>query len=472
MDVAWGAVIAVTVLVLAAAVGVGLLLWRVNARQRSQRGADLAELEQTAGQALVRADELIRLAEDEAGFAAAEFGPGAAENLLTAVQHARARTRHAFHLRQLLADSEPDTPEQREQWNRQIIELCATAEKGVRAETSALAGRRSAAREVPDAIATIRTQVAETRAGLEPARATLDRLAGRYAESALVGVAPNPEQAEAMLAFAERSLEIAGDRLDTRRPEDADKAIRAASEAVGRATALLAAVEGFELQALEADGKLAAVVTDSASDIAEARQLPARQATEVAAAVERLEAALATAPQPGARSDPFAALSTLTEANGALETAMRQLQGRAERAAHVTRQLAATKDEAARQIDHARRLFAQYGGMVGPDARTSLAEAMRELGDAEVEPDPEQALRRARRAADLAVRASSLAQADARASAREEARYSSGPYGPDQGGYGPRIGGSRSSGVVGGILGGIVLGEILDGFDGVEDFFD
>jgi hypothetical protein len=95
-------------------------------------------------------------------------------------------------------------------------------------------------------------------------------------------------------------------------------------------------------------------------------------------------------------------------------------------------------------------------GIVGPEARTRLAEAVRHIGaaDAKRSTDPAEAIAHANGASMLAAQAQSLASADV-----QNAQQSyMGPYG--------RGGGGNMGAILGGILIGNVLSGGLGGFGG------
>ncbi|WP_460945913.1 hypothetical protein [Okibacterium endophyticum] len=429
---------------------------------RERQHAELSELELRAGSALVQTDERIRVAEDELDFVVAEFGQAAAAELTAAVHHARERLREAFHLNQLLSDEKPDTVDERREWNTRIIAASESAAQILGEQTAVFNAKRSAARKAPEEIARIRAEAVEAQAAIAPARATLERLRERYTDDALVAIAMNPDQAEHLLTFAERSLTVAEQRRQSSRSADADKAIQAAAEAVRRAGHLASVVESFEVDALRAESTLSAVVADSVSDIAEARSLSQAGNERIAGAVARLQDALAALPSTEAKSDPLGSLNVLREANTALENAVREHRDGEARREHTKRQLVTALDDAERQIEMTRRLIADYRAPVGPEARTRLAEAERELADITTERDPDTALQRARRAAALAAEADAFARADL-----EQPGYSR--YGGGMLGQGSGRGGA---GMLGGVLGGLVIGGMLDDFGDMGDLFD
>ena len=93
-------------------------------------------------------------------------------------------------------------------------------------------------------------------------------------------------------------------------------------------------------------------------------------------------------------------------------------------------------------------------GIVGPEARTRLAEAVRHIGAAEQKrsTDPAEAIAHANGAAMLASQAQTLATADL----QNAQRSYMGPGGP----FGGRGGGG---GNIGAMIGGILIGNILSG---------
>jgi hypothetical protein len=455
----------VTTLVVAASGAAGKFGWR-SRRTRAQEAAaaELARLEQEAGAALVRTDERLRLAGDEHDFAVAELGDAETAGLGSALRAARARLREAFHLHQLLHDHVPDTDAQRREWFSRIITLCRAADEAVGEQVRAVAARRAELRRAPAAVEQARREIERVRGEVDKARTTLERLAGRYTDGALLPVADNAAQAERLLEFAGRSVELATARLGEQRMGEADAAARAAADTVRRADGLLRAVEAFEVEALQAEAALGAMIAESRAEIAAARALPAPQRRgAVEAAIAALEEALAALPAPGERNDPVSSLTRVRQANTALDDAVADQLDRAERERQVRAQLGPALDDAARQIANARSVVDDYRAPVGPDARTRLAEAEGELTRARGEQDPERALAAARRSAGLAAEAATIARRDiARAG---HAHYPGGTWGQPQ-----RMGGG-GSGALGAVLGGMVLGGILEDLGDMGDFF-
>lgn len=458
----------VAVVVVAGTVAAGMVFGRGRRKERRlEQAAQLERLATEAGSELVRTDERVRLAEDELGFAVAQLGEREAQDLAAALQKARARLSEAFHLNQLLHDHVPDTDAQRYEWNSRIVELCRSADAAVSEQTAALAERRATVRRTPTAIEEVRAEAERVRGLVPEARATLAALTDRYTDAALQPVAANADQAERLLQFAERSATVAGKKLAGDRGRDADAAVQAAAETVRRAEGLLEAVEQFEMEALRAEATLGAMIAESRSELAAARAMPAAtRAGRIEGAISGLEQALAELPGPGERTDPVGSLTRVRQANTALDDAVAAHQEAGRRAEQVRAQLQTALDDAYQQIGAARQVIDDYRAPVGPDARTRLAEAERELAEAAGERDDERALGRARRAAALAAEARALAHRDL---ARQQG-YGGYGYGGGYGGWeGVPRGRSGSGDMLGGILGGLVIGGMLDG---IGDMFE
>ena len=446
--------------------------WGKRKREEQQElDAQDADLAKRARSALVAADERIRVTSDELVFAEAELGADATKPLTQALTTVRTHLSEAFHLHQLNHDEIPDTREELRTRNARIVQLCEWAEDVIDDQTSALAERIARARRAPEIIAGVRGDVALLRERLPIARDTVDRLAARYAPEALAQVEANPAEAEQLLGFAEHGVGVAERRREAGQREQANLAIEASVESVRRAATLLDAVETFEVEALRAESTLAAIVEDSRGDIAVALREP--HSPGVAKAIGELQTALAALPSAGVNTDPFTHLDRLREANAGLDAAIAAARERAARPIPPLDHVHHAIDDADRQLAVARDVIAGHRGWIGADARTRLAEAERTRLDLDRflgtpaatasvidEDHREQAMLMARRAAQLAGEALHLARRDIDSSRPQGYDQWGGPGGPGWGG-GRRGGGGD---MMGGILGGLVIGSILDGF--------
>ena len=434
--------------------------WGRRRREQEAQQAQDADLARNAQQSLVAADERIRTAADELAFAQAELGESLTADLHAALTSVRTHLREAFQLHQLNHDEIPDTDEELRTRNARIVQLCEWAEGLLDEKTEALAEMVAKVRRAPEIIAQVRSDAEALAVRVPQARATIERLSSRYSESAMHRVASSAEESEQLIAFATHGADVSERRRAAGQNQEATLALETATEAVRRAASILDAVEDFEIEALRAESTLADVVADSRGDIVAARSAP--QVPEVVAATAELETALRSLTPTAERNDPFTELSRLRTANAALDAAIDKANYRAQHPLPSLDQVQHALDDADRQLGVARGLIAGHRGWIGADARTRLAEAERLRVDVPAmlpaEDTREKALSSARRVAQLASEALQLAQRDIDSSRPQDPGWGGGQ------GWGP--GGRRGGGggdIVSGVLGGLVIGSILDG---------
>ncbi len=433
-------------------------IWGRRKREQEELQAKIAELGRRADSALVAADERIRTTADELTYAEIELGRDATGELRAAVAAVRQHLGEAFHLNQLNHDEIPDTSEELLTRNERIIQLCDWAQELLDDRTEALAESIARARRAPEIIAGIRRDVERLRARLPQAEETVARLQQRYSPAALRKISGNPAEARQLLDFAVHGSDVSEVRRESGQREQANIALETAIEAVRRATTLLESVDQFEVEALRASSTLTAIVDDSRQDIVDARDLAGIPA--VAAATTALEKALDDFSTTAEKPDPFTELTRLREANTALDLAVAKARERAARPLPPESHVRHAIDDADRQLGVARSVISGHRGWIGADARTRLAEAERirlELAPfigAPIHEDlREQALADARRCGMLAAEALQLAQRDIDSSR------------PNDGGWGQGGGRGQRGGpdIMGGLLGGLVIGSLLDG---------
>ncbi|MCT2084654.1 hypothetical protein M3D75_00835 [Microbacterium enclense] len=429
-------------------------------RKREEQDAADADLARRAELAIVAADERVRLTSDELDFARAELGDKATEDLAAALQSVKVHLAEAFQLHQLNHDEIPDTKDELRTRNARIIQLSQWAEDLLEERTLVLQPKIDAVRRAPETLARVRADRDRLAERVPHAREIVERLAQRYSPSALQQVAGNPEEIQQLLDFAVHTAGVSERRREAGQREQASVALEAATEAVRRAESLLDAVDTFEIEALRAESTLAAVIDDSRSDLVDARRGPATPT--VLQAMATLERELRALPAAGSRTDPFAALSSLRQANADLDLARE----RAARPVPSQEQVEHAIDDADRQLAVARGLITGHRGWIGADARTRFVEAERLRAGLPLGPiaddQRETALATARRAGALASESLQLAQRDIEQSRPDD--WGGNGYG--RGGYG-RGGGMGGGNMVGGMLGGLVIGSLLgDIFDG------
>lgn len=432
---------------------------RRREEEEKQQSQD-AELSRKAQAELIEVDERIRTTSDELTYAEIELGREATAPLREALEAVRKHLGEAFHLNQLNHDEIPDTSEELRTRNARILQLCEWADDLLDDRTQALAEPIARARRAPEIITGIERDVARMREQLPALDDIITRVSSRYSPEAVRKVAGNPQEAKQLLDFAEHGAQVSTRRREAGQREQANLALETAIEANRRATTLVEAVESFEIEALRAETTLSEIIEDSREDIVTARAFAGTPA--VAAAVSELEKALGSLTPAGSKPDPFSELTRLRTANTALDQAIASARERASRPVIPEAQVRHAVDDADRQLGVARSVIAGHRGWIGADARTRLAEAERirlDLPSGPVdEDDRERVLADARRCGQLAAEALQLAQRDI---------DSSRPGGDDDwgswGGRGGRGRGGGGSDLVGGLLGGLVIGSVLDG---------
>ncbi|TAJ48319.1 MAG: hypothetical protein EPO52_09210 [Herbiconiux sp.] len=379
----------------------------------------LPDLVKRANIQLVQMDDAIRAGDDEAQFARAEFGEQSALEFEAALATARQRASEAFALKQRLDDAVPDTEQQQRDWSKRILALSDSALALVTAQTRALGERRRLESTAPQEIRRVRTAIDAARAQLPDARATLETLSARYRPTALTAVVDNPDSAEELFDRADSALAAAESDLANsaitpiaRSVQQADAAVRegrARLDAIARARDSLATAEATRMSALDA----------ARTRLAEATHLRARvedadAVARIVAGQSQLEQLIGRITSESTPGDPIADIDALDAASAALDATLavaRSAQQRLDSARHA---LVGATAIARSHIGTADDAIGSGRGRVGPDARTRLAAARRELELAEQESDPVAALDGARRAATLATDADALARYDLR----------------------------------------------------------
>ncbi|MFD9537601.1 TPM domain-containing protein [Streptomyces sp. NPDC060010] len=416
----------------------------------------LPDLDARAKALLVETDDAVRTSTEELGFASAQFGEEAVGAFTGAVEYAKGELTHAFRLRQQLDDAYPEDDATRRRMLDEIVARCTEANRRLDAETADFDRLRDLEKNAPRALETVEAHFRALTGRTTTAVATLTALTGRYADSAAAPVASNPEQAKDRLLFATTSLGEARAAIDAGDNGRAAVHVRAAESAVDQATTLVDAVERRARELAEAAGKLPVALSETDTDLADARGLLTGTAQGTSTAdlrgrIGRAESVLADVrrEQAAGRYDPIDALRRVEEADAALDEALagaRERESGRQRAAGLLDQALLSARSA---IGAATDYVTTSRGAVGSQARTRLAEAQRHLERslALTGTDPAGALAEAQQADSLARQAQQLAEQDVRA-------YQD-PYG---GGGRPRQGGMG-----GAVLGGIILGEILGG---------
>jgi hypothetical protein len=437
---------------------------RADTRSAEERDRRTGELATRANELLLAADDRFRDAEQELGFAEAQFGEGEAKPYRDALATARVELQRAFQIRQELDDDQPEDAETRERMLAEGVQRAETVLRLLDEQDARLAELRALERNAPAVLASIPALADSAEERVVAAEGQLARLRSMFAPAVWEPFDGNVVEARKRVVFAR---EIAGEGLnaaDLGRTAEAALAARAAQSALAEAVGLAEAIEHQEEAARTAQaaltGELAAASADVTSARAAVREGRVHGQDEAAARAEALlesarrEAAMAT-------PDPITALRLATEANAAADAVLDQVRAEEEKKQREAAALATAVQQA--DISYRRASDFVHGRQsgVGREARTRLAEADRHLQAARAlqQEDPARSLSEAREASRLADEAYRLAQADF-------TRYDGGgPGGGTGGGTGFGRSSNRGGGGVdmGSVIGGIILGQMLGG---------
>ncbi|MEW1926716.1 TPM domain-containing protein [Streptomyces sp. NPDC088360] len=415
----------------------------------------LPELDKQSKQLLVETDDAIRTSAEELGFATAQFGDEAVRPFTEALAYARAELTAAFKLRQRLDDAHPEDDATKRTMLDEIVSRCTEAGRRLDAEAAGFDQLRALERDAAQALEHAETVFRQVTGRTSSAESTLGTIRERYAPSASAPVVGHVEQAKDRLLFATTHLNEARQAIDAGDNGKAAVHLRAAEGAVDQAGTFVDAVERLAEELALAAEKLPDALTETETDLAEARGLlegtmAGASTADLHGRIARAETVVAEVRKKMAAGphDPIDALRRVEEADTVLDeslTGAREREVGRRRAASLLGQALLTARSA---VGTAADFVDTHRGAVGSEARTRLAEAQRHLSGAEAAQDTDaaSALAEAQQADAQARQAQQLAERDVRG------------YGNPYGG-----GGGRGGGMGGAVLGGIILGELFGG---------
>ncbi|MGW3847535.1 hypothetical protein [Streptomyces fagopyri] len=389
----------------------------------------LAELDRLARETLVGTDDCVRTSAEELDSVAALFGREAVGAHAEAVTFARSELMVAFRLWQRLDDTAPDD-EARRRTLEEIRARCAEAGRRLDAEAAGFDLLRALERSAPAALESAEARFRELAGHVSAVQATLSGLRELYAPSASLSVAGHVEQAKDRLVFATTHLNRARQALDRSEGARATAYLRAAEGAIAQADVLLTGVDRLAAELSAADDRLPVALADADADLERARSVPAGavggalsgRVAHTGAVVAEVRAEVASGPY-----DPLDALRRLVRAAAAL--ADTPALGRDEEREGALLDEACPPARGA--VAAADDFVTTHRAVVGPEARTRLAEAERLLARSSLAPADVE------RADALALEARRLAERDVRT-------------------YGNPYAGPGDEGIRGAVLGGIL----------------
>lgn len=458
------------------AVLAGLVWWWSSRRRAKRRHAEfeaakrvdptdanalasvpLEALDELSRSIVVDVDNAVRTSEAELELAVEEFGAKRTEPFSAALESAKKALAQAFTVRQTLDDDAPETPLQQRELLTKVVVSAARADRELEAQSQAFEQLRDLVINAPTRLDAMTRQMVDLTARLEPSRQTLDTLHTQFDATALTSVATNVDTAEERLAFADRNITTARG-LVSRPATDQTAlvdAVRSAESALDQTRTLLDAVDSAASDINRALTDLPAAITDIQAGIDQANSLLAQpgtpQADKLGAARDAAKSAADDAAANG-KADPLGTFTRLTKADAELDQLLAGVHEQQEAAERLARALEQALFTAQSRIKAVSDFIETRRGSIGPEARTRLAEAQRQLQAAEAKraANPNEAVAHANGASTLAAQAQGLANDDVRAAARS---------------YTSQYGGGGGSDM-GAVLGGILIGNILRGGGG------
>ncbi len=405
---------------------------------------------------VVDVDNAVRTSSNELELAVEEFGPHQTEPFATAVETARAALTQAFNVRQQLDDAVPETPAERRDLLTRVVVAAARANRELDTQTKAFHQLRDLVINAPDRLDALTQQLVDVTARIDPAQQKLTQLHSEFADSALASVARNVNAAKERLGFADESItrgrELVAKPVAGGQTELVDN-VRGAESALQQASSMLDAVDSAASDIRKAVSTLPASITDIQNGINQAAAQLAQgdltNAAELSAARDAAVKAVAAAQSTGT-ADPLGAFTQLTEADAHLDRLLAAVAEEREAAERLGR----SYDQALFTAQSRVRSVSDYvdtrRGSVGPEARTRLNEAVRQLEAAQSKKKSNitEAIAHANGASLLASQAQQLANNDVQAAQRV---------------YMNRSGGVGRSSDMGAMIGGIILGNVLRG---------
>ena len=410
----------VVVIVVAVVVAALVLLFRRREGARPSAASGLEALRTRANVLLVRADEAVKSADDELGFAVAQFGEERTREFAATLATARAQLTEAFRLRHDLDDAFPESVQKQRAWTLQVAALCENAIEALAGQDRGFSRLRGDEVAAPVRLDGVRAGIQRQSDRLPVAKETLERLRADFDAALVASLDSVIADATTLLTTATNEADVAASAVS---PSGVNAVAERLSDAEGAVSRAALRLDAIDARAQQLDGAviaLEALVTASADDLAEARaQRDAAPGPDESAAIGSAIVAVETAVAAVSPRNPASSLDALGSAIASLDNALASARNQKERLEHARAALGGTLASVESQLSEVRAFVTVGGRRVGADARTRLAEAERELASATIPgADPVEALDAARRAVTHVRDADALARFDAQKAGR------------------------------------------------------
>jgi uncharacterized phage infection (PIP) family protein YhgE len=306
----------------------------------------------------------------------------------------------------------------------------------------------------PERLDALTQQLVTVTARLDPSDQKLAQLRTEFDESALSSVARNVNAARERVEFADQSI-TRGRELSAKpvagEVGDLVDCVRGGESALQQANTMLDAVDSAASDIRRAVSTLPAAIEDIQRGINQAGEQIAKgglaKSAELSAARDAAVKAV-TAAQTSGAADPLGTFTQLTQADADLDRLLASVTEEREASERLLRSYEQALATAQSRVRSVSDYIDTRRGSIGPEARTRLNEAVRQLEAAEAKKTTaiDEAIKHANGASMLASQAQQLANNDVQAGQRQ---------------YQTRYGGRQSD--MGAMVGGIILGNILTG---------
>jgi|SRR5690625_862695 len=447
------------------AILVGVFLW-YQSSQRKKKGErqrpvpaagptdprdamSVAELRTQAGSALIQADDAIKVAEQEIGFAQASYGDRSVAMFKQDLQEAKDHMQQSFQLQHQLDDHIPDTEEDQRAWLKEILDRTAQVMTSLQEHEQDFAQLRDLEKNAPEALERVRTVFTPFPAQLDEAIRTVEELSNNYDSIALEEAVGNLEQAKGLLDFGQQRIQGADQQLQQGQVSQAAWSIHEAENTAQELQEVFDSIAQLPTQLDHAQRQLSIELDQARNILAEAKEFTVQRRTDpsLPGNIAALEQAVETISAQIPSRRPIRDLDRLEDALDPLVEWLQPLRDHRQQVEAARRDFEPVMDRARTSIDAADDYIRRRRGAVNHEARTKLSAAQMHFNNALSlrDQEPVQAITEAQKAVQLGRRAQYLA----------EQNYTD--FTHHRGGH--RGGGSNFSAALGGIL----LGHILGG---------
>lgn len=407
----------------------------------------IPELRTRAGSQLVAADDAIKVAEQEIGFAEASYGAEAVtvyqQDLDTAKEHMQA----SFQLQHQLDDHIPDTEEDQRSWLKEIIDRSEQVVSSLQNHEAEFSKLRDLESTAPQALQRVKDITAELPAERSQAETTLAQLEARYSEAALANAQDSLDHANDLLQFVQSKTAAAEQALSANDRSQAVWSIREAENTSQQLKEIFTGIQTLPQDLQQAERLLQTEITESRQHLSEAHEFAQRGQTDPAlpGLVRELQTTLQTVESALPSNNPVQHLAELEERDNAVDHALGPLRDQHHRAVQAEREFDGAVARAQANIQSADEFIRHRRGTVAHQARSELSRAQASLAAALQlrATDPVAAVAEAKNASSQARKAQSIAERD---------------YDDFSG-----SGRGRRDSDMSAVIGGLILGQMLGG---------